>query len=294
MISEQPNFEIYFESTKKLKFFLSSVTVTCGLKLIDLKMSGSDAEKRNLSASSMEESSPKREKREDTEPPAWARSLIADVSHCVNNTNAIKLTVDGLKHELTKVKDDVEAMEVRLARLEMKDAARDAEMAELKQENVALRASNDKLTDESLRDSLSIHHIPRKQGKETWDDTKQILAKFLAENSTSSEAQWTAKISRAHRNNRSTSNVIHALFKDWEYSQEVKELFRQKKGKIGQVFVLDKFSINTQSRRNLAQARRDVERARVPGSKLYVKYPAVLMCQRPGEEGQGYKIIAEF
>ena len=84
-----------------------------------------DTEKRNLSTSSMEKSAPKRERRDDEEPPAWARTLISDVSHINNNTNALLLSVNELKHELSKVKGDVEAMDVRLKRLELKDEARD-------------------------------------------------------------------------------------------------------------------------------------------------------------------------
>ena len=258
-----------------------------------------EAEKRNLSSSSLVESSPKREKREEeTEPPAWARSLIADVAKTVNNTNDIKITVSDLKNDLRNMQEEVEAMDVRLKRLELRDEAREEEVAALKAENVALRAANNKLQDDSLRDSLSIHHIPRKQGRESWADTKQILSKWLAQNSgvseeelTRKEEEWARKISRAHRG-KPTSTVIHCLFKDWEYAQEVKELFRAKKGKIGLVFCLDKFSVDTQERRNRAQTRRDEERRRVPNSKLYIRYPATLMCQRPGE--QGYQPIATF
>ena len=251
-----------------------------------------DTEKRNLSTSSMEESAPKRECRDDEEPPAWARTLISDVSHINNNTNALLISVNDLKQELTKVKGDVEAMDVRLTRLELKDEARDEEVAVLKRENKELRAANDKLTDDSLRDSLSIHNIPRKGERESWDETKRVLAKFLSENSTETEAMWAGKISRAHRGNKPGATVMHVLFKDWEYAQQVKDLFWKKQGKIGAVFVLDKFSINTQERRNKAQARRDIERQKVSFSKLYIKYPAVLMCQRPGEKG--YNAIATF
>ena len=91
-----------------------------------------EAENRALSTSSMEESTPKRERMDDGEPPAWARSLIADGFHISNNTNALVLSVNELKHNLTRVKEDVEAMDVRLKRLELKDEARDAEVAGLK------------------------------------------------------------------------------------------------------------------------------------------------------------------
>jgi len=250
-----------------------------------------EAEKRNLSASS-EEPEAKRERLDDNEPPAWARGLIASVEHIKNDANDIKQSVKELKMDMSKMKLEVEAMDVRLKRLEMKEEATEAKIEELTRENVALRAANEKLTDDSLRDSLSIHHIPRKVGgKETWSDTKNILSKFLAENSDLTEEAWAAKISRAHRG-KPTSTVIHCLFRDWEYAQEVKEMFRKKEGKIGGVFVLDKFSVGTQERRNMAQARRDVERRNNPGSKLYIKYPAVLMRKRT--QDKEYQAVASF
>ena len=247
-------------------------------------------DKRSMSASSQEPEA-KREKVED-EAPAWARSLIADVAHIRNDANAIKQSVCELKRDMGRIKEDVEAMEVRLQRLELKDEAKDAQIAELKEENIALRAANNKLLDDSLRDSLSIHHIPRKEGgKESWDDTKRILSKFLADNSEQTEDAWSKKISRAHRG-KPSSTVIHCLFKDWEWAQEVKELFRLKQGKIGGVFVLDKFSVATQERRNMAQARRDVERRNNVGAKIYIKYPAVVMMKRT--QDKDYKPIAAF
>ena len=150
-------------------------------------------------------------------------------------------------------------MGVRLQRLEMKGEVTDQKIADLVTENKSLRSANDKLTDDSMRDTLTIHKIPRKVGKESWDDTERILAQFLADNATGSVEDWLQKITRAHRG-KITSDVIHCLFSNWKHAQEVKEIFRQKRGKIGHVFVLDKFSIATQERRNLAHARRDIER----------------------------------
>ena len=249
-----------------------------------------EAEKRSLSSSSIDESSDKRA-RIDEEMSGWARQLLAEVTHTKSNTNAIMLTVNDLKNDMRKVKEEVEAMDVRMQRLELKAETTDTKIATLQAENKTLQSANDKLTDDSLRDTLTIHKIPRKQGQETWDDTERILAEFLADNSTGSTNDWLGKITRTHRG-RHTSNVIHCLFRNWKYAHEVKELFRQKQGKIGQVYALDKYSINTQERRYQAQARRDTERNKVPGSKLWIKYPAILMCQRPGEKG--YKVIATF
>ena len=69
-------------------------------------------------------------------------------------------------------------------------------------------------------------------------------------------------------------------------------MFCQRKGKIGAVFVLDKFSIGTQERRNKAQARRDIERKNQPNAKLYIKYPAVLMFK--GVDDENYLPIVTF
>ena len=250
-----------------------------------------ETEKRNLSASA-EDSDAKRERIDEEAAPAWARSLIADVEHIRNTSNAIKQSVTELKAEMGKMRDDLEAVDVRVQRLELKAEETDRKILRLESENAALHAANEKLTDDSLRDSLSIHHIPRKGGRESWSETKAVLAKFLAEHSEGSEQQWSGKISRAHRGNKPGATVIHCLFRDWEYAQEVKEMFRQKRGKIGAVFVLDKFSIGTQERRNKAQARRDVERKNRPNAKIYIKYPAILMCK--GVDDEEYLPIATF
>ena len=201
------------------------------------------------------------------------------------------MTVNDMKNNLRKVEADVEGIDERLQRLETKVEASDKKIAELKAENKTLHGKTDKIIDDSMRDTLTIHGIPRQRGKETWDDTERLLATFLADNSSASVNDWLGKITRGHRG-KPSSNVIHCLFKDWKYAQEVKEIFRKAKGKIGQVFALDKFSIGTQDRRNLAQEQRDIERKKIPGSKLWIKYPATLMCERPGEKG--YKAIASF
>ena len=72
----------------------------------------------------------------------------------------------------------------------------------------------------------------------------------------------------------------------------MRELFRAKQGKIGTVFCLDKFSIATQERRNLAQGKRDSYRKANPGTKLWIKYPATLMAKHEGDDS--YKAIATF
>jgi hypothetical protein len=253
---------------------------------------GSEATKRALSSSSeMEVSIDKRPKTVEEEPPmpSWARQILQEVTLIRNNSNAIMITVNELKHDMGKVKEDVDDMGDRLARLEVRLDAAETKIASCEAENKSLKSANAKLTDDAMRDTLTIHKIPRKGGKETWPDTERILATFLSDNAYGSVAEWLAKITRAHRG-KPSSDVIHCLFESWKFAQEVKEIFRKRQGKIGVVFALDKFSIPTQDRRNLCQDKRDVVRRENGGAKLWIKYPATLMCQLPGEEG--YKAIA--
>ena len=250
----------------------------------------SEAEKRSLSSSSVDPEDKRTRLEEDI--PHWARKLIADVEHTKNNTNIIRTSVEDVKQDLRKVKEDVDAIGVRVQRLELKAERSDAKIAELEAENAALHQKNEmqeneinKLIDGSCRDSLTIHRIPRKAGggRESWDDTAQILATFLSKNSKQSVDVWLGKISRAHRG-KPTSDVIHCLFSDYKWAAEVLEIFRKKQGKIGNVYVLEKFSVATQERRNLAQDERDRYRRSHPNSKCWIKYPATLMSKGPNDE----------
>ena len=260
----------------------------------------SEQEKRALSASSdMEQSDEKRPKTTD-EMPDWARTLLSEITHVRNNSNAMRQDLTELKHDLRGVKEEVDDLGARLMRVEVRQGVDGEKIKALEQENALLRERNtelkdenknvngrvDTLTDNSMRDTLTIHHLPLMQGKkETWDDTERLLAEFLSANTTQSVDAWLGKITRGHRGkSTSKSNVIHVLFRNWKWAQEVRELFRQKQGKINNIFCLDKFSINTQERRNYAHAKRDTYRKANPGTKLWIKYPATLMAKHVGEE----------
>jgi hypothetical protein len=258
-------------------------------------MSATDTTKRALSASSSAETPDSKRANIAEEPPAWAIEmqsvLMSEIFKVQNSTNATLITVNDLKHDLRKVVADVEGIDSRLEALENRVMLAEEKCEALQGENKILHDRCDKIVDTACRDTLTIHGIARIPGKESWDDTKHCLSEWLATNSSSSPQQWFDKITRAHRG-KPSSNVMHVLFKDWTHLQEVLELFRLAKGKINHVYALEKFSINTQERRNLAQKEREKERGLWPGSKLWIKYPATLMCQRVGEKG--YKAIAHF
>ena len=72
---------------------------------------------------------------------------------------------------------------------------------------------------------------------------------------------WFKKIERTHRGK---TNVIHVAFESWVYTDEVREYFFTKQGKVGEVFIMDKFSEHTLERRKLASAYRDTYRKTHP------------------------------
>ena len=241
------------------------------------------APKRDLSTSSLVDMDEKRQKLNDDEAPAWAKRLFSEVfstlEHTKNNTNKIVNTVQEVKVDVAKIKDDVENFKYRMNEIEDKQL-------ELEEVNGALNDKVEKLElqcaetiDRSMRASLTVHHIP-KNAKETWDDTANILAKFLAENSTVPEAEWKGRIERAHRGK---TTVIHIAFESWKHAEMVRLLFRDKQGKIGDVFCLDKYSPHTQDRRTKAYQFRKDYRERNHGAKLFLRYPAIVMCKKVGD-----------
>ena len=181
----------------------------------------SEGEKRALSASS-ENSIEKRPKTGgDDEMPSWARQILREVTITNNTANSIMISVNELKADMRKVKADVEVMGERLAKLEARVDVAEEKVSNVENENKTLKADNAKLTDDAMRDTLTIHKIPRKLGRETWPETARILATFLHVNAYGTVDEWLAKISRAHRG-KPSSDVIHCLFESWKHAQEVK------------------------------------------------------------------------
>ena len=103
-----------------------------------------------------------------------------------------------------------------------------------------------------MRKQLSIHNIPKTKAKENWEETACVVARFLAENLNGGAdfKQWRDRIERAHRGK---TNVIHCEFESWRWCDTVDKRFRDNKGKINGVFVLQKYGAHTNERRSKAQ-----------------------------------------
>ena len=223
------------------------------------------------------------------------RNTLKETNHDIE---IIKNDVCGVRADVDEVKDTVAAMKAQMKDFEKQLAKQKEENAELRAEIKRVDGKVDKNTDNACRDTITVHGIPRtrgsgKDGRETWPDTKRVLAKFLAEKCGSGTTKgWIAKITRAHRGLRKESNVMHVLLESWTYKEEIMDLFKKAKGNIHGAFVLEKFSGPTTDRRQLCIAERDEIRKASPLAKMWIKYPATLMCQLPGEEG--YKEVAIY
>ena len=161
----------------------------------------------------------------------------------------------------------------------------------MREEVKELKLGLAKQTDDGMRNSMTIHKIPKTKERESWTETRRVLAKFLKENVSDidSEIDWYARIERAHRGR---TEVIHVRFKHHEYAEEVRDSFFGSKGRKGAVFINDKYSDHTQERRNKAYAARQAYKVEHPNSKLYISYPANLKCKDPRDKD--YRVVKQF
>ena len=198
----------------------------------------------------------------------------------------MRIAMNDLQLKVGKIESDVDILSGRVFKCENDQESVNAKIAELEHKLKDQEASHADLQDRSMRNSLSVHKLQKTKPSETWDETAQVLADFL---SSKLPGDWMERIERAHRGK---TEVIHVQFANWRFAQEVRELFRTNKYRLGEVYYLDKYSDHTLARRRLATEARKVCMAQVQGTKAYIRYPATLAAKRPGE--QRYTVIKQF
>ena len=150
-----------------------------------------------------------------------------------------------------------------------------------------LEESLEDKTNRQLRKTLIFSNIPE-QPNESWDETRELLAKKISEASKGEMNIKTARncIERAHRgkNNRRTSvpRPIYAAIDDWRRSEEIKEFFLRKS--TSGVYCDQMYGPRTTWRRNKALAKRKELKASDKHIKAYVAFPARLMAKKPGDK----------
>ena len=154
----------------------------------------------------------------------------------------------------------------------------------LETENKVIKEELEDLKNRSMRKTLIFRNIQQDQRRESWDQTKIILANEIKKKMENIDhGVIIKKIERAHRakENRHERNLpVIAKFNDWNFSEEVKTSFI-KAAKDGNertsIFVLQMYLPALTTRRNVAMKKRKELREGDQGIRAYVRYPAVLM-----------------
>ena len=139
-------------------------------------------------------------------------------------------------------------------------------------------------TNRSSRKSLVFKGVPEK-GRETWDDTRDILADVIARNCDMTNNEAFDTIERCHRsafqqqNKKKGKRNIYCAFHSWDDAQYVLERFRRAcmSGRNNGIYVEQRYGAATTARRNNALVIRKGLKADGTITSGYISYPAKLM-----------------
>ena len=151
-----------------------------------------------------------------------------------------------------------------------------------------------------MRKTLIFRNIQQDQRRESWDQTKIILANEIKKAMVNIDhGVIIKKIERSHRakENRPGKNLpVIAKFIDWNFSDEEKtSSIKSAKDENDRtlIFFSQMYSRALTRRRNEAmEKRKELKKEDIQGIQTYVKYLAVLMVKRPREAA--YTPYAEY
>jgi len=161
-----------------------------------------------------------------------------------------------------------------------------------------LSTNLDDLQNRSLRKTLIFKNIAKSNDEVSWTDTKNVLTKIIHDLQPEVLREKIYKqIERAHRGKASKEYdgppFIYALFTNWCFSEQVKELFQtESMNNNSTIYVSQMFSKSVTARRAKAFEHRRELRKATPTVKSHVKFPAVLMVKYDGETK--YKTLQSF
>ena len=209
-------------------------------------------------------------------------SRIEEISKAVDNAsktaNDALTTANQNQTDITTIKDTLSKIDKRCTELE-NDKKADVER---------IHSLENKLEDQvnrSSRKTIVVRGI-KENNKETWEDTRVVLAKQIAKVANIEEKNASSMIERVHRSrpnpHREGKRDIIAAFYDWNDSEYVMRMFRDaaKKGQTKGIFVDQKYGPLTTARRNHALLQRKSLIADKTITNGYVAYPAKLMIKK--------------
>jgi len=141
----------------------------------------------------------------------------------------------------------------------------------------------DDLQNRALRETLIFKNVPMNREESTWAHTKNVLADTISEITKFDKALVYKSIDRAHRgkSNGKTTPHIFVKFTSWSTMEDVKSII-QESSRDTHIYASNMYSPSLTARRNDAMLHRKTLKSNEPCIKAYVKYPATLMVQRPG------------
>ena len=228
----------------------------------------------------------------DSETPSWAQALLKTM----NNVEASQTRTEA---KLDAMRIRVEKLEVKVAEGEEHQASMGDKLNQLEMENAwlrgtveGLRVDLDKQIDSDLREHLVFYGIPGNE--KTWEESAKRLAKWLGENIEGrTEKEFDDNIWRCHRgplNPEKGGPRPMFAYLNYRYVDLIQN--KMKTGSFGGVRIREQYCANTQARVNDALAFRKSWKAQHPNSKAYIKFPAVVKVQEEGDTS--YRVEKSF
>ena len=209
--------------------------------------------------------------------------------------------IDNLKSEIEEIKsvnkELIAVNESLKTRMVTSEKFQTAALESFKQ----LEGKLEDRTNRQLRQTIVVKGLPEKQ-EEKWSDTRNILAKHISKAYDIEYKKVYSMFERVHRgggdgynNSKKGKRDIYALCSHWDDSELlVWGSFdaNKKKAKKDRIFIDYKYGPLTTLRRGQALKKRKEVLDQKLYRNAYVKFPAVLMARKEGEDV--YSKIADF
>ena len=209
--------------------------------------------------------------------------------------------IDNLKSEIEEIKsvnkELIAVNESLKTRMVTSEKFQTAALESFKQ----LEGKLEDRTNRQLRQTIVVKGLPEKQD-EKWSDTRNILAKHISKAYDIEYKKVYSMFERVHRgggdgynNSKKGKRDIYALCSHWDDSELlVWGSFdaNKKKAKKDRIFIDYKYGPLTTLRRGQALKKRKEVLDQKLYRNAYVKFPAVLMARKEGEDV--YSKIADF
>ena len=209
--------------------------------------------------------------------------------------------IDHLKSAIVDVKSVNEQLVTANKSLEARLVTLEDFQAASKESFKQLETRVEDRTNRQLRQTIVVKGLPEKKN-ETWTDTRNILAKYVSKSYNMEFKTAYGMLERVHRgggdghdNKKKGRRDIYALCSHWDDSELLvwgSFAANRNKPKKDKVFIDYKYGPHTTLRRGEALKRRKEILEQKLYRNAFIKFPAVLMARKDGEDN--YSKIEDF